>query len=77
MLDYTLEPEERIREGGLKGGKDTILILAREEQGSTGTRPALRALLFPARAAGIARRIAAQRWRHPSSNSRNSALSRQ
>jgi hypothetical protein len=27
MLDYTLEPEERIREGGLKGGKDTILIL--------------------------------------------------
>jgi hypothetical protein len=29
MLDYTLEPEERIREGGLKGRKDTILVLAR------------------------------------------------
>ncbi|MGD0733076.1 MAG: hypothetical protein ABR956_17560 [Terracidiphilus sp.] len=28
MLEYTLELEEKIKEGGLKGRKDTILILA-------------------------------------------------
>ena len=77
MLEYTLELEEKIKEGGLKGRTDTIFILALCGTGFHCTRASLRTLLISTEAAGIDPTIPSQRWRHPSSKSKNSVCSEQ